>query len=82
MVDKVVRPEEDLLLRANRMCEWVENTIEEIGRLSRNLDMEFKRCHSSKKSTSAQSADTVVKSAEPFLLKAISVQESKPEGQR
>lgn len=83
MVDKLACPseEQELLSRANRLCEWIEDVTEEIHRLSGNLDMEFKRCHSSGKSTWDASADSAVESAGPFLPKAHTTAVSKPEGQ-
>lgn len=83
MVDKLACPkeEQELLFRANGLCTWIEDVTEEIHRLSRNLDEEFKRCHLSGKSTWDASEDTAVESAGRSTLKANTAAESKPEGQ-
>lgn len=66
----------ECLLRANKLCERAEATIETIREVSNDLDKEFKQWCSSKKSSLAQKAgDTSAESRKPSSPKANTVAE-------
>lgn len=55
MIDKLVSHDEETqwLLRANNLCDRIENTTAHIRQVSRKMDEEFQQWLLSKKSTSA-----------------------------